>query len=247
MPTVHKQKMIWQWGAYHIPVFLYVELRNNTRISIGKDAVHFRVPALMGSTLRTQQIEWAKQWTKAQLQNKPALGKRFTFREYKSGMVIKTPLKSLELQITRVTGKKASTKIVNDRLQLALPNPPEGGFSTQFVQKLISNEIGKTHYPWFSEKVDSWNQSHFNEQIDDLKLKYLTSKWGSCSSNRRMVFSTRLLLAPERAVDYVIVHELAHLKELNHSRAFWKWVDKAMPDFKKWDALLRKNGDGFDF
>lgn len=80
-----------------------------------------------------------------------------------------------------------------------------------------------------------------------MSLKYgritITSaktRFGSCSSKGNLSFSYRLMLYPEEAIDYVVVHELAHLKEMNHSPRFYKIVESVMPDYKKRKALLKK-------
>lgn len=66
------------------------------------------------------------------------------------------------------------------------------------------------------------------------------TRWGSCSSKGNISFSYRLMLTPKDAIDYVIVHELAHLKEMNHSQKFWAIVGKMMPDYKERRRLLRE-------
>jgi len=63
--------------------------------------------------------------------------------------------------------------------------------------------------------------------------------WGSCSSKRNLNFNYRLLFLQAHLVDYVIVHELCHLKEMNHSRAFWNLVAQALPDYRSRRAELR--------
>lgn len=67
-------------------------------------------------------------------------------------------------------------------------------------------------------------------------------KWGSCNSRRELTFSLNLIGAPTHVIDYVIVHELAHLKYLNHSAAFWSRVGKFYPDYKSASAWLKQNG-----
>ena len=64
------------------------------------------------------------------------------------------------------------------------------------------------------------------------------TRWGSCSAKGNLNFSWRLMRAPEEAVDYVVVHELAHLQELNHSKAFWNLVKTAMPGWEYRRQLL---------
>jgi predicted metal-dependent hydrolase len=75
-----------------------------------------------------------------------------------------------------------------------------------------------------------------------IAIKDTRSRWGSCSSKGNLNFSWRLLLGPEAVLDYVIAHEVAHLKELNHSPAFWAHVATLCPDYKTQRAWLRKHG-----
>ena len=66
------------------------------------------------------------------------------------------------------------------------------------------------------------------------------TRWGSCSSNGNLNFNNRLLFVRKELVDYVVVHELAHRKEMNHSNAFWNVVEKYMPDYKERRKKLRE-------
>ena len=66
------------------------------------------------------------------------------------------------------------------------------------------------------------------------------TRFGSCSSKGNLSFSYRLMLYPEEAIDYVVVHELAHLLELNHSPRFYRIVASVMPDYKERQRILKK-------
>ena len=66
------------------------------------------------------------------------------------------------------------------------------------------------------------------------------TRFGSCSSKGNLAFSYRLMLYPDEAIDYVVVHELAHLFEMNHSKEFYSIVENVLPDYKKRIALLKK-------
>lgn len=247
MPVKGKEKIIIREGDFHIPLFLYREMRGNARISIGKDAVHLRIPLLSLPGSAEKHLQWAREWILLQLKKKPALGQRFRFREYHHNMPLKTTLKEYTLNIKKEDRQTLAAKAEGDRLILKLPPPPPGGFTTESIQRTIANAVGKDQHAWFSSRVLAWNDRFFGEEIEDIKIKYVRSKWGSCSSDNRLIFSSRLLLVPEKGIDYVIVHELAHLKELNHSAKFWNWVQRAMPDYKAWDKLLRHHGHEYDF
>jgi len=70
------------------------------------------------------------------------------------------------------------------------------------------------------------------------------TRWGSCSSQGNLNFNWRLVLAPPGVLDYVVVHELAHRKEMNHSAKFWAVVKAAMPDYMRYESWLKENGRG---
>ncbi len=75
-----------------------------------------------------------------------------------------------------------------------------------------------------------------------ISIREQKTRWGSCSSEGNLNYNWRLIFAPEDVLDYVVVHELAHRKEMNHSKAFYAVVASALPDYKKPQDWLRKNG-----
>ena len=75
-----------------------------------------------------------------------------------------------------------------------------------------------------------------------LSLRSQSSRWGSCSSAGKLNFNWRLILAPEFVLDYVAAHEVAHMREMNHSPAFWAEVKRTLPDYERGRAWLRAHG-----
>lgn len=75
-----------------------------------------------------------------------------------------------------------------------------------------------------------------------ITIREQKTRWGSCSSKGNLNFNWRLILAPESVLDYVVIHELAHLIELNHSSRFYQIVERWMPDYRTQQEWLRKNG-----
>lgn len=71
--------------------------------------------------------------------------------------------------------------------------------------------------------------------------------WGSCSTDSTLRFNWRIIMAPMSLVDYVVVHELSHLKHRNHSKSFWKYLGMSIPDYEKRKERLRRLGRGYQF
>ena len=77
-----------------------------------------------------------------------------------------------------------------------------------------------------------------------ITIRSQKTRWGSCSSKGNLNFNCLLLLAPPEVLDYVVVHELCHRKEMNHSPRFWAEVARVMPDYKVRRKWLKDNGNG---
>lgn len=73
------------------------------------------------------------------------------------------------------------------------------------------------------------------------------TRWGSCSAKGNLNFNWRLILAPEKCLEYVVIHELCHRREFNHSARFWDLVQRQMRDYQVWKDYLKKNGAGLNF
>ncbi len=79
-------------------------------------------------------------------------------------------------------------------------------------------------------------------EYNRITIRHQKKRWGSCSSKGNLNFNCLLMLAPKEVVDSVVVHELCHLIEMNHSDRFYRQVLKLFPDYYKWNRWLTKNG-----
>ena len=81
-----------------------------------------------------------------------------------------------------------------------------------------------------------------NLSVNRVAIRGQKTRWGSCSQQGNLNFNWRLVMAPLQVMDYIVVHELLHLVEPNHSKKFWQLVEGVCPDYKVWRDWLKKNG-----
>jgi len=79
-------------------------------------------------------------------------------------------------------------------------------------------------------------------EYNQIRIKEQRSRWGSCSKKGNLNFNWKLVMAPPDVIDYVVVHEICHLRHMNHSKEFWRYVETILPDYRDSAHWLRKNG-----
>lgn len=109
--------------------------------------------------------------------------------------------------------------------------PSQGTREEYLKYKDLAHEV-------ISKKVLYWNDV-FKFEYNRICIKNMKTQWGSCSCKSNLNFNYKILFLPEHIVDYLIVHELAHLQEMNHSKRFWVLVESVLPEYKKANKELK--------
>jgi predicted metal-dependent hydrolase len=101
------------------------------------------------------------------------------------------------------------------------------------------NKLKKVYENEFTERIAYW-ANLMDLEFKNLTVRWFKGKWGVCyPSKSKILLNIRLIHYDKRALDYVCVHELAHLRHGNHSRDFWHFVEKYLPDYKKRAEILK--------
>ena len=237
-PTVQNTYILFE--DRRIPAKIYRERRNNVRFSIGKKYAICRLPLLLFPLEKEKQIKRFEDWVRENFANNERMKARYFTKEYRDGDTLQVGTRNYTIRYQPSTKKNHYGKIKNGEIILELAEDTPAG-KRKAIRHLISRVVAKDRLPEITRRVDNWNDAHFQKEITGVFLKYNTSNWGSCSTKGNVNLSTRLLFAPDDVIDYVIVHELAHLIEMNHSDRFWKIVSDIMPNYREKEIWLKEN------
>ena len=194
--------------------------RGKVKISVPKNLEQFKIDKILKS-----KSKWIKK--KLFLQSKIT---SFRNKEYVSGEDFLYLGRHYRLKI--IIGQKYNTEFKDGYLKVTVKDKS----NTQKIKRLIKK--------WYLEKA----QLHLNKMTLDLskelsvgfrsvKVRNYNSRWGSCSSTGKIFYNWRIIMAPVKIINYVVLHELVHLKEHNHSKRFWKLLKSYYSDLdyaKQW-------------
>lgn len=109
------------------------------------------------------------------------------------------------------------------------------------VERLYTRWLRRNAGPFFEQRIDVYKGILGVEPVS-LSVRNQKSRWGSASKSGSISLNCNLMKAPTDIIDYVVVHELAHMRVADHSKEFWKVVESVIPDYKKKRKWLRENG-----
>lgn len=141
----------------------------------------------------------------------------------------------LSLRVGALEGRFRA-QLTNDLLTLTLSSDNE-----ELARAALERWYRRQAHAVIAERLARWN-SHYGFIWTRVAIKEQKTRWGSCSRKGALNFNWRLLLAPLSALDYVVIHELCHLKEPNHAPRFWALVAQTCPDHREWRGWLRQHG-----
>lgn len=117
---------------------------------------------------------------------------------------------------------------------------------TDYIQKLFEAWYRERALAVFPKRLEVIaEQALWLQDIPQLQIRTMTKQWGSCSPNGRLTLNLHLIKAPRECIDYVILHELCHLAEHNHSKRFYRLMKQVMPEWEKVKELLDSRAGDF--
>ena len=184
------------------------------------------LPRYVSLTQGLSFVEKSRSWIERQI------GKQSRRVPFENGQVI--PVMGKDCRIVHVGGRGVAAV---EETELRIPG--DAAFLARRVREWLKAAVKREIAQLAQAKAEALGVC-----VKNIGLRDTRSHWGSCSQSGRLSFSWRLVFAPYEVLDYLVCHEVAHLKELNHSAAFWRHVGALCPHYKKAQAWLKANGEG---
>lgn len=150
---------------------------------------------------------------------------------------IKIPLRGVPHLVVHEPGKRGTVVVDADETGPTLTIHGDRLHLPRRVADFLKREAKRD--------IEALVQRHtgaIGRKAKSIRLKDTSSRWGSCTADGNLSFSWRIMMAPPPVINYLVAHEVAHLKEMNHGPKFWKLCKELCPDTERCKAWLKKNG-----
>ena len=156
-----------------------------------------------------------------------------------SSIIVRAPQRMKQSEIEKFVSSKSAW------IEKHLNRLAEAEKQQNSAQKLTADEIkalAEKALQYIPQRVEHY-AALIGVDYGRITIRNQKTKWGSCSSKGNLNFNCLLMLTPPEVIDSVVVHELCHRKEMNHSKQFYDEVIKAYPEYHKWNKWLKDNGN----
>ncbi len=208
----------------------------NFYVSVQNGEVVVKAPWYVTSSQIQDVVESKRNWIMEQLekyQNSPRKAK-----DYADGERFQILGESYYLNIYYKDIATAMLNVENGKISIILPLQYAENDNTEQIKKMID----KMYY-MVAEKEVEMAMEKTRKMVglapEEYRIKKVKSVWGTCSSNKKITINQNLMMYSRRAIEYVVLHEVCHLKYMNHSKKFWEMVEKYMPDYKEAEKELK--------
>lgn len=209
-----------------------LQIGNNSEVTI-------HAPYFTPTAEISRFVEEKQNWIDRMMRKQAALTAAHKEKTYATDDIFYYLGQSYPLETYFEPAENAGVVFWNDRFFLNCPGNPE------LRKHYFVSWYKKKARQYISERVDFYCNM-LRLASGGLRITSAESRWGSCSEDNRLSFSFRLIMAPPRVIDYVVVHELMHIREKNHSSKFWNLVVEIVPDYKAQKRWLREHQHHFN-
>jgi predicted metal-dependent hydrolase len=246
-PPPRKMSASVQAAGHALPVEIILN-GSGIRYSMTARKIILRLPGNATVELIREQLGKLEHWVQDTVAKRPDIIKNYIGKEYVTGSTLTVGQRTYTLDVKVEPRDNHTIRLLpGGKVELRLSEAATSAQRTKSTRKLLAKIVANDQRRAVTERVLAINAKTVQRPVRNVTLKYNSSNWGSCSSKSNINLSVRLLFAPQEVQDYVILHELAHLIEQNHSDRFWAIVEQYMPDYKRHEKWLSDHGKDCDF
>ena len=224
--------------GFEFPVeVIRTDRKRSASIYLDGERIKVRVPKSLSDSRVRDLIEKKSPWIKRKLKE-AELAAPPKHKEFVSGETFSYLGRNYRLKV--LSGDTSSLKLRGGYLEA----------STSGSSKTREEEVKSLLLGWYRKHAQERleEKTHRYAKIlqvepNCVSVKDYKSRWGSCSTTGDISYNWRIVMAPHRIVDYVVVHELCHLLEHNHSAIYWRHVERIIPDFQECREWLKRNSE----
>ena len=209
----------------------------NINITIENGEVVIKAPWYTTRNQIQEVVESKRDWIMKKLEEYNVSPRKA--KEYEDGEKFQILGESYYLNIYYKDINNAILNVENEKIEIILPLSYAEEDNTEQIKKMID----KMYYMIAEKEVESAmekTRKMVGLAPEEYKIKKIKYAWGTCSSRKVITINQNLMMYSRKAIEYVILHEICHLKYMNHSKKFWEMVESYMPDYKEAEKELKK-------
>ena len=209
----------------------------NIYISIQNGEVVVKAPWYVTQSQIQDLIESKRKWIMQKLNEYQESPRKV--KEYYDGERFQIMGANYYLNIYYKETTKAILNVENGKIVVVLPIEYSDRDNTEQIKKMVN----KMYYMIAEKEVEN-SFEKMRKLVglapEEFRIKKIKTAWGTCSSRKKITINQDIAMYSKKAIDYVVLHEICHLRYMNHSKNFWNMVAKYMPDYKDAEAELKK-------
>jgi len=222
---------------YVIDYKIVYSRRRSIGISVGPDSgVIVRAPFRTSLKTIESMVLSKSAWINKHLENYKTAVRIDNRKPYADGATVL--FRGKEFQIRIIESKTYSVRLSENNIEIGLRNISERAMAGLLLEKWFKGVAGGIFRKRFDEILIRFR--NYNFAPSEFTVKALKRRWGSCSSKGKITISSELVKLDDIYLEYVILHELSHLRHHNHGKEFYKLLSKVFPDWKQRRRELRK-------
>ena len=209
----------------------------NFYISVQNGEVVIKAPWYATNSQIQMIVEQKREWIMKKLAEYQTSPRKV--KEYSDGERFQILGESYYLNIYYKDINNAILNVENGKIVVILPLEYAEQDNTEQIKKMID----KMYYMVAEKEVEQAmekTRKMVGLAPEEYRIRKVKTVWGSCSSNKKITINQNLVMYSRKAIEYVVLHEVCHLKYMNHSKNFWNMVEKYMPDYKEAERELKK-------